>query len=291
MKDVFYPRHIYFSDDFPFCINRWIHTAADVNESIFHRRAFWKIFYVIAGSGEFLINSQRYELHANSVIVCHPDSRTTFHLRSPELHVCNIIFLPALIEEELRRLENHFDFFSIFSPEEPRMTELYVSDLDNRLRKIIHDLEQEFRRKESNYRTVIRMRLIELLVVLSRRCEQCFQKDPRKNVVQYLQQRIHDHFNGELDLDLLAHETGIGKTRLCLLFRRATGNTIMNALRKRRLAEARNLLCSTDAPIADICFRCGFQDLSHFYHLFRKEYDLTPLACRKQAGNGHGTIV
>lgn len=280
MAEIFYPRHIYFNDDFPFCITRWVHSADDVSESVLHRREFWKIFYVIAGFGDFLVNGRRYPLHEGSVIVSHPDSRTTFHIVSKELHVCNILFLPGLIGGELAGLENHFDFFSIFRPEEPKMTELYVADLDHHLRRIIHDLEREFRRRESNYRTVIRMRLVELLVALSRRCEQNFRKSPDENAVQYLIRRIDDGFGEPLDLEILSRETGIGKTRLCLLFRRATGETIMEMLRRRRLEEARKLLISSDIPIIEICCRAGFRDLSHFYHLFQRKFGITPLACR-----------
>jgi AraC family transcriptional regulator, dual regulator of chb operon len=43
-----------------------------------------------------------------------------------------------------------------------------------------------------------------------------------------------------------------------------------------RLNYAANLLSNSDEDITNIAMDCGFENLSHFYHLFRKKFDTSP---------------
>lgn len=43
-----------------------------------------------------------------------------------------------------------------------------------------------------------------------------------------------------------------------------------------RLNFAANLLSNSDEDIANIAMDCGFENLSHFYHLFKKRFDASP---------------
>jgi len=281
MTELIYPRYKFFLRDFPFCIQHCLNTPDDINESVLHRREFWKITYIISGSGEYLINGVRRPLHSGTTIVCHPKSLTTFNITSGSLELFNLLFLPEIFANEFAGLENRFDFFSILRPSEPRLLDHYIVDADRRIRRIIQDIALEFRRRASNYRTVIRLRLAELLLVIARRGEQEFYAASDADVVQYIQRRIDLCYQEQLTLERFSVETGIGKSRLCLLFRRVTGATIMDALRQRRLHEAKHLLETTDFPIIEICYKIGFNDLSHFYRRFSAEYEMTPAAVRQ----------
>lgn len=48
-----------------------------------------------------------------------------------------------------------------------------------------------------------------------------------------------------------------------------------------RLNYASNLLINTNTAIIDICYICGFQNLSYFYRVFKKNYNLSPGDFRK----------
>jgi AraC family cel operon transcriptional repressor len=49
-----------------------------------------------------------------------------------------------------------------------------------------------------------------------------------------------------------------------------------------RLNYAQSLLIGTDRDILDISMDCGFNNLSHFYHLFKKQFNNTPALYRKR---------
>ncbi|SHH72406.1 helix-turn-helix domain-containing protein, partial [Clostridium grantii] len=44
---------------------------------------------------------------------------------------------------------------------------------------------------------------------------------------------------------------------------------------------AKNLLTNTNMSILDISMESGFENLSHFYHLFKKNFQVTPAKFRK----------
>jgi AraC family cel operon transcriptional repressor len=49
-----------------------------------------------------------------------------------------------------------------------------------------------------------------------------------------------------------------------------------------RLNYAANLLSNSDEDITNIAMDCGFENLSHFYHLFRKKFDTSPKEFRSR---------
>lgn len=53
-------------------------------------------------------------------------------------------------------------------------------------------------------------------------------------------------------------------------------------LQEQKLNHAYHLLVSTDKPITEISFESGFENSTHFSHLFKKRFGLSPLKYRKE---------
>ena len=67
-------------------------------------------------------------------------------------------------------------------------------------------------------------------------------------------------------------------------FRKYLGNTLTDYTQQLRIHYARGLLLTTDLPVLDICYECGFRNLSHFYRCFQKVYSLSPKRYRDLNG-------
>lgn len=80
-----------------------------------------------------------------------------------------------------------------------------------------------------------------------------------------------------------ARSVNLGERRFADLFRRATGQTWCKYLQSLRLEHASKLLASTDKPVIAVAFESGFEDLSHFHHVFKAFYKCSPLKFRKEA--------
>ena len=274
-----YHRISFFSDEFPFSIHREFDLPADFNESKRFRREFWKIVYVVGGRGEEIVNEQRYPLGPGTVFLVHPDDATTFRIESESLEIYNILFMPELVRDGLRELQDDFDFFSIMHWKGRKTGEesgLYVTESDPEIRRIVRTLEREFDRMPQNYRSRIRFLLLELLILLARKAGKRLRNRNPEAVRHYVDHLIDHHFREEFKLDFLAAKTGFDKSRLCRLYRADSGMTIMDALRLRRLKEAAELLTATGKTVSEICFAVGFNDLSYFYRAFSAHFGVNP---------------
>ncbi len=59
-------------------------------------------------------------------------------------------------------------------------------------------------------------------------------------------------------------------------FRKNLNQSPIEYLISYRLNEAKKLLRSSELPITEICYECGFSDSSYFGKAFRKAYGLSP---------------
>jgi len=59
-------------------------------------------------------------------------------------------------------------------------------------------------------------------------------------------------------------------------FRRHLDLTPTEFINLKRLNYAAELILESKMEITDICFACGFNNLSHFYHCFKNQYGCSP---------------
>ncbi|MEL6957380.1 MAG: AraC family transcriptional regulator [Pseudomonadota bacterium] len=80
----------------------------------------------------------------------------------------------------------------------------------------------------------------------------------------------------------LVKAAGRSHEHVCRTCKAATGYTPSEYVNRIRVEHAAQLLRSTEEPVADIIQGCGFENVSHFYRLFRKQIGMTPRTFRLQ---------
>ena len=75
--------------------------------------------------------------------------------------------------------------------------------------------------------------------------------------------------------------SGYTPEHLCRSFKRYLNTTPTAYLNALRIHEASRFLIYTDEEILEIASKCGFNSLSHFYHLFKTAYCMSPMQYRK----------
>ena len=61
----------------------------------------------------------------------------------------------------------------------------------------------------------------------------------------------------------------------------STRHSVPRNTSAKRLNYAANLLIHTDMEIVDVIYESGFQSINYFYHLFKKEYGISPVKYKK----------
>jgi AraC-like DNA-binding protein len=80
----------------------------------------------------------------------------------------------------------------------------------------------------------------------------------------------------ELSMDMAVNELGINRIKINEILREETGLTFTTYLNKLRLSEAARLLSNRKVGVAEAAFAVGYNSLSYFNRLFKKEYGCNP---------------
>ena len=108
------------------------------------------------------------------------------------------------------------------------------------------------------------------------------QSDDNRERISKVFAYIVDHFRNEVSLDKAAQTIGMTPNAFCKYFKKITRKTFMETVIDYRINFATQQLIETDKSIADICFDCGFRDISHFYKMFTFRKQISPSGYRKQ---------
>jgi len=95
-------------------------------------------------------------------------------------------------------------------------------------------------------------------------------------VLRRVQEYIDSHLNETIDLERLAATAGLSLHHFARAFKKSTGVPPHGYVLRQRLDKARDLLVSTDKPLAEIAFAAGFSDQSHFARQFRQSFGISP---------------
>jgi AraC-like DNA-binding protein len=94
---------------------------------------------------------------------------------------------------------------------------------------------------------------------------------------------ILERFSEPFTVETLAGIAGMSRSSFAARFAEAFGETPMSLLRDARLRRARELLVTTDIPVARIAHEVGFVGRSNFSRAFRKMFSVDPTRFRAKA--------
>lgn len=94
---------------------------------------------------------------------------------------------------------------------------------------------------------------------------------------------IEENLDRDLSLEVMALEAEISPLYLPRAFKTAIGQSPHQYVLQRRIQKARNLLMSTDIPIADIALAVGFSSQSHLSNWFLRLVGVSPASYRRQS--------
>lgn len=98
---------------------------------------------------------------------------------------------------------------------------------------------------------------------------------------------INEHIREDMSIDEICEAAHCSKYHFCRQFKKVTGMTVMNYIRKTRIVMAEAMLLKGDASIGDISERCGFSSMAYFSRVFKEDTGVSPLQYRRTAG-GNG---
>jgi len=101
-------------------------------------------------------------------------------------------------------------------------------------------------------------------------------KNAESRRVQKVKQYISEHYKENIRLQDLAEMVGMTPSGFSRFFKIRTGRTLSDYIIDIRLGNAARLLVDTTRNISEICYECGFNNVSNFNRIFRSKRGTTP---------------
>lgn len=93
---------------------------------------------------------------------------------------------------------------------------------------------------------------------------------------------IMENYRKKITAQEVASMVNMSESAFSHFFKKSTKRSFSNFLTETRLGEACKLLLETQDSVSEICFQCGYSNLSNFNRLFKKYRGMTPVEYRRQ---------
>ena len=94
--------------------------------------------------------------------------------------------------------------------------------------------------------------------------------------IQKVQKYISEHYREDIRLNQLSDMVGMTPVSFSRFFRLRTGKTLSDYIIDIRLGFATRLLVDSSRTVAEICYDCGFNNLSNFNRMFKRKRNCSP---------------
>lgn len=99
--------------------------------------------------------------------------------------------------------------------------------------------------------------------------------------VQKVQNYLNQHYSSEIRLTQLADLIGMSPVSFSRFFKLRTGKNFSDYVIDIRLGHAARLLADSTQTVAEICYNCGFNNLSNFNRIFKRKKKCSPSEFRE----------
>ncbi|MDR1645877.1 MAG: AraC family transcriptional regulator [Tannerellaceae bacterium] len=98
---------------------------------------------------------------------------------------------------------------------------------------------------------------------------------------------LHENYHRPVTLAHVANSINTSESSLTRLLKKWTGKTFIDNLNDIRISEAGCRLIDTSDSVAEICYKCGYNNLSNFNRAFKKRKGFTPTEYREKYAHAH----
>lgn len=194
---------------------------------------------------------------------------------APEILVC---CFPAELLRELHAVTQR-DFTRLFDPARPQTLYGSVPWL-RRLRTLLELMQQAA--GEPEYPGFAYLALVLHYVEQEYRTRDVSGELPHNETVGQVCAYLAANYQQKFSLTEVAARFYLSPYYLSRLFRRVTGQSIVDYINGRRIEAAQRLLTTTDLSISDVAEQTGFASAAHFRRVFHEMTGTRPLQYRKE---------
>ncbi|QYY34990.1 AraC family transcriptional regulator [Ruficoccus sp. ZRK36] len=268
---------------YPCTYEAWTYSQRPLNNP--HKQDFFEFFWIESGEGIHLYKGHERRMETGYFALIRDDDWHDFSAADADgkLSLINFAFRPDI----WHRVRDNFwpGKPRFFDRERIEDREFQIGPEDReRVRQMGLDLAAG-RWSETNATAF----LMGVLAVLANQLSHRKQRSPAPEWLIRAERGIQSWPRFAGGVPELVRLAGRSHEHVCRDCRRYLGTTPSQLVNRARLKWASMQLETTAQQIVDIAAECGFDNLGHFYKLFRETYGTTPRQYRLRAGIPHHT--
>lgn len=259
-------------------INLLLHTSP------LHIHDYFEVFFVLKGKVRHVINSEEHILPAGSLVFIRPeDCHLVVPFDTNECEIINLCFSEEILNKILNFYDNKLDIDKILNSKIPVTIHLAKSE-----QVILHQKFDTLNVLNPTDANTYHMKLLYLLndLIVSSFFGNFFSiQKTKQSLPAWLSdlclemKKPANFIAGTKRMEELCF---LSKEHICRSFAKYLNTSPSKYITDLRMHYAANLLNNSNISIMEISFSCGYSSLSHFYHLFKKYYGVSPSTFREQ---------
>ncbi|WP_158560530.1 AraC family transcriptional regulator [Paenibacillus contaminans] len=273
---------IYFDSEVDIYVNRF-HENFD---SFMHTHDFLEINYIAEGSGFHYINEEVLPVVSGDIFIipvgtAHVYRPASTH-SSSSLIVYNCVFPADQLLTWCQAIPHPFDGNRMFA--QSAQDYYRYHDSQHEAKTVFEQLHKEFLQHRLGYRTLLIMRVIELLILLYRFENDSYAQElpPAAHRLDAVFTYVKKNYHLPLTLEQMAAMVYLSPSHFHRLFKKTTSQTFIEYVQNLRMEESCKLLRTTALTIQDIASNVGYSDMQFFLRLFKKKMGVTPRQYRNK---------
>lgn len=246
-----------------------------------HNHDYYEIFVVSEGNACHQVNGAQIKIASGDIFLMRPEDIHYYDSASGGFRIINIIVPINIMNSLFAYLGEGFDKDRLLNSTLPSVSHVGFKELPS----LVGELEQLVLSKkilkeksDSSFRIV----LFNIIVrYFSPKLATKTSDIPQW--LQWLNLEMLKKENFQAGLPAFYKLSGRSiehVSRMCKKYLNKSPTRLINDI---RLEYAARLLITTDMKIIDICEEIGFDSLSHFYHLFKNTFGISPIKFKKNA--------
>ncbi|MGI4870909.1 MAG: helix-turn-helix domain-containing protein [Janthinobacterium lividum] len=266
------------------CFMLFSRVKQEFNFPIHHHEEF-ELNLILGAAGAQRVVGDHIEVIGNVELVLVgpnlPHAWFTHECRSGEIREITIQFHRDLLDERfLRRNQLHF-IQKMF--ENAQRGILFSAETAERLQGRLLGLEQKL-----GFDSVLELFSILHDLSASRNMRMLSDASFTNEQLNYNSRRIEKvfeylnaHYGRQITLAEVAKIANMPEASFSRFIKKRTGSTFIDSLNEIRLGHASRMLIDTTHSVAEVAYKCGFNNISNFNRIFKKRKNYTPTLFRQ----------
>lgn len=245
-----------------------------------------ELLLVYEGSIVMGKNSEHRVLKKGDIAFCSGGDIHYYESKDNHSKALVIVFRPELISNVVNLSKDEQVTITFLDSAAVQAIKLEESTL-NEMRVCLDSIYREISGHKQDYEIFVRADLIKLFGLFSRHIpKSAFKLDgdmaspTSVKLIQRAMKYIEGHYSRDISLDDISNHLNISPCYFSRVFSNVTGITYKNYLNKTRIEKAHNLIETTNMPIIDIAYECGYNSLRTFNRIFKEFKGYTPSSLR-----------